>query len=105
MLEDAIAKELIKVITEPRPDQWGNIQPSIVSDALAKYVENNKEVLFEKIAETFDSDKIAELISEKLEDVIKGIYGSSYERDLIKSGLKDKIGEHLAKKIASDLKL
>ena len=104
-LEQAIAEQLCKVLLKEEVDMYGNISHSIVSKSLKKYADDNKDLILKEILKTLTVEKIAEEISSKLKDVIKGIYGSSYEREHIFKDLKGEIGKHLAEKIANDLKI
>ena len=104
-MEKAIASEIARIVLEGFTDQWGNRIESPVKTALSKYVNDNKEKIFAEITRKLTPEKIAEAMSERLLEVAKGIWGSSYNREQVITDLKDKVATEMAKKIAIDLKI
>ena len=105
MLEEKIAEQFAKMLMFSTQDQWGNTQKSPVESALDKFVKDNEEELIKQVLKVLTVEKIAEEVAKKLEENIKYLYGPSYTADEIKKSLKSEIGQHLAKKIADDLKI
>lgn len=104
-MEKAIAESFAKMLLVDQVDQWGIVQPNPVRQALAQYVEENKDKFFLEVLKTVTVEKIADAMSDRLLEVAKGVYGSSWDREQIIKDLKSKVAEHMSKKIAEDLKI
>lgn len=102
MFEQQIVNAIASILLQEQKDQWGNIRPSLLAMAIYDWAEKNKENITEEIIKKLTIPSLADAIGNRVIDVMKGNWGSSFDRDNLATELKRRVVDVMARQIAEE---
>ena len=108
-LENALAEALIRICVLTPVDSYGNRMESPLLRALDEWSVKNQSKLFEAVAKSITTEKVADLVVERIQAVLKnhsnwGSFGRDKFMSLLEPMIMDKMAATLAVERLAELK-
>ena len=102
MFEKEFLKVMAEIAIQPRVDQYGNTQESLLIQSVQRFIKANESIIYEKLSSKLNETIIVEVMANRVVEIINGRWGNSWDRENHSNKINARVMEIIAQKFAED---